>query len=212
MKQRVFNLIILDESGSMSSIKRQAIDGVNETIQTIRSAQKKYEDQVHYITLVSFNSDSIKTIYANVESDRIEELADTQYQPACGTPLFDAMGNALTELRRNVADNDAVLVTVITDGYENASREYDRKAIKSLVEDLKTKGWVFTYIGANQDVDAVATTISITNTLSFSADKEGTSAMFARERKARSRWIDRIANKISPTIMANDYFKEDDQA
>lgn len=212
MKQRVFNLIILDESGSMSSIKRQAIDGVNETIQTIRSAQMKYEDQVHYITLVSFNSDSIKTIYANVESDRIEELADTQYQPACGTPLFDAMGNALTELRRNVADNDAVLVTVITDGYENASREYDRKAIKSLVENLKTKGWVFTYIGANQDVDAVATTISITNTLSFSADKEGTSAMFARERKARSRWIDRIANKISPTIMANDYFKEDDQA
>lgn len=212
MKQRVFNLIILDESGSMSSIKRQAIDGVNETIQTIRSAQTKYEDQVHYITLVSFNSDSIKTIYDNVESDRIEELADTQYQPACGTPLFDAMGNALTELRRNVADNDAVLVTVITDGYENASREYDRKAIKSLVEDLKTKGWVFTYIGANQDVDAVATTISITNTLSFSADKEGTSDMFARERKARNRWIDRIANKISPTIMANDYFKEDDQA
>ena len=212
MKQRVFNLIILDESGSMSSIKRQAIDGVNETIQTIRSAQTKYEDQVHYITLVSFNSDSIKTIYDNVESDRIEELADTQYQPACGTPLFDAMGNALTELRRNVADNDAVLVTVITDGYENASREYDRKAIKSLVENLKTKGWVFTYIGANQDVDAVAATISITNTLSFSADKEGTSAMFARERKARSRWIDRIANKISPTIMANDYFKEDDQA
>ena len=96
MKQRVFNLIILDESGSMSSIKRQAIDGVNETIQTIRSAQTKYEDQVHYITLVSFNSDSIKTIYDNVESDRIEELADTQYQPACGTPLFDAMGNALT--------------------------------------------------------------------------------------------------------------------
>lgn len=212
MKQRVFNLIILDESGSMSSIKRQAIDGVNETIQTIRSAQMKYEDQVHYITLVSFNSDSIKTIYDNVESGRIEELTDAQYQPACGTPLFDAMGNALTELRRNVADNDAVLVTVITDGYENASREYDRKAIKSLVEDLKTKGWVFTYIGANQDVDAVATTISITNTLSFSADKEGTSAMFARERKARSRWIDRIANKVSPTIMANDYFKEDDQA
>ena len=48
MKQRVFNLIILDESGSMSSIERQAIDGVNETVQTIRAAQKKHEEQEHY--------------------------------------------------------------------------------------------------------------------------------------------------------------------
>ncbi|MDE6811218.1 MAG: hypothetical protein K2J15_02590 [Muribaculaceae bacterium] len=45
MKQRVFNLIILDESGSMSSIEKQAIDGVNETVQTIRAAQKKHEEQ-----------------------------------------------------------------------------------------------------------------------------------------------------------------------
>ncbi len=62
MKQRVFNLIILDESGSMSSIKKQAIDGVNETVQTIRTAQKKHEDQEHFVTLVAFNSEEVKTI------------------------------------------------------------------------------------------------------------------------------------------------------
>ena len=211
MKQRVFNLIILDESGSMSSIEKQAIDGVNETVQTIRAAQKKHEDQEHFLTLVSFNSDSVKTIYDNVEAEKVEELTHKQYQPSCCTPLYDAMGNALTKLRKNVADNDAVLVTVITDGYENASREYDGKAIKSLVESLKSKGWLFTYIGANQDVEAVAATISITNTLSFSADAEGTSAMFARERKARNRWTDRLADKIAPSMMADDYFKDDDK-
>ena len=209
MKQRVFNLIILDESGSMSIIEKQAIDGVNETVQTIRSAQKKHEDQEHFLTLVSFNSDSVKTIYDNVEVEKVEELTHKQYQPSCGTPLYDAMGNALAKLKKNVADNDAVLVTVITDGYENASREYDAKAIKSLVESLKRKGWLFTYIGANQDVKAVADTISITNTLSFSADAEGTSAMFARERKARSRWTDRLASGVSKCFMADDYFDED---
>ena len=209
MKQRVFNLIILDESGSMSIIEKQAIDGVNETVQTIRSAQKKHEDQEHFLTLVSFNSDSVKTIYDNMEVEKVEELTHKQYQPSCGTPLYDAMGNAVAKLKKNVADNDAVLVTVITDGYENASREYDAKAIKSLVESLKRKGWLFTYIGANQDVKAVADTISITNTLSFSADAEGTSAMFARERKARSRWTDRLASGVSKCFMADDYFDED---
>jgi len=210
MKQRVFNLIILDESGSMSSIERQAITGVNETVQTIRQAQKRHEDQEHFLTLVSFNSAKIKTIYDNVKAENVEELTDRQYCPACCTPLYDAMGNTLTEFRKNIAENDAVLVTVITDGYENASTEYDGKAVKALVESLKAKGWVFTYIGANQDVESVAATISITNTLSFSADCEGTAAMFATERKARNRWMNRLANKVSPFIMADDYFSEED--
>ena len=57
MKTRIFKLIIIDESGSMQSIKTAAIDSVNETMQTIRSAQKKHEDQEHYVSLVTFNDD-----------------------------------------------------------------------------------------------------------------------------------------------------------
>ena len=49
MKTRIFNLIILDESGSMYSIKHQAVTGVNETVQTIKSAQKQYENQEHFV-------------------------------------------------------------------------------------------------------------------------------------------------------------------
>lgn len=211
MKQRVFNLIILDESGSMSSIEKQAIDGVNETVQTIRTAQKKHEDQEHFVTLVAFNSNEVKTIYDKMEAEKVEELTGRQYQPSCGTPLYDAMGNALTDLRKSVADDDVVLVTVITDGYENASHEYDSASIKSLVESLKTKGWIFTYIGANQDVEKVASTISITNTLSFSADADGTRAMFARESKARHRLFGRLADNVSRNMMADGYFDEDDK-
>lgn len=210
MKQRIFNLIILDESGSMSSIEREAIIGVNETMQTIRAAQKKHGAQEHFVTLVSFNSDSVKTIYENVEVDKVEELTGKQYQPACYTPLYDAMGNALMKLSKNVADRDVILVTVITDGYENASQEYDGKAIKSLVESLKSKGWVFTYIGTNQDVEKVAATISITNTLEFNASSEGTHAMFAKESRSRSRFFDRLARKIAKDKLMEDYFNDDD--
>ena len=55
MKTRIFNLIIIDESGSMQFIKTAAIDSVNETIQTIRSAQKKHEEQEYYINVSSIN-------------------------------------------------------------------------------------------------------------------------------------------------------------
>lgn len=209
MKQRVFNLIILDESGSMSSIGRQAIDGVNETLQTIRSAQKKHEEQEHYVTFVSFNSDGIKTIYDKEEADKVKEITGKDYCPACCTPLYDAMGVSLTKLRKNVADEDVVLVTIITDGYENASREYNGQSIKALVESLKAKDWVFTYIGANQDVEKVAATISIKNTHSFSADVEGTKAMFAKEPSSRDRFFTRLHCGMKGKLSDN-YFDDND--
>ena len=61
MKTRIFNLIIIDESGSMQIIKKEAVDSVNETIQTIRAAQKKHEEQEHFVSLVTFNDD-VKTV------------------------------------------------------------------------------------------------------------------------------------------------------
>lgn len=206
MKQRVFNLIILDESGSMCSIEKQAVDGVNETVQTIRAAQKKHEDQEHYVSLVTFNSDAVKYIYENVVAQNVEALTDRQYCPACGTPLYDAMGNALTRLRKSVADNDVVLVTIITDGYENASHEYSQAAVKALVDDLKREEWVFTYIGANQDVAKVAATISVTNTLCFSASAEGTQKMFAKDVESRSRFFDRLSSSVPKEKLMDDYF------
>lgn len=194
MKTRIFNLIILDESGSMQSIKQAAINGMNETVQSIKAAQNKHEDQEHIVTLVSFNSSDIKTIYDCVSATDVKELTDTDYIPSCGTPLYDAMGQALNQLRPKTGSEDKVLVTIITDGEENSSREYDGKAIKALVEELKGKGWVFAYIGANQDVEKVAATISVTNVLNFTASHQGTGHMLYRLSRARNAMFDRIAD------------------
>ena len=119
---------------------------------------------------------------------------------------------SLNALRPKVAEADKVLVTVFTDGYENASKEYSGKAIKTLVDELKTKGWVFAYIGANQDVEAVAATISITNVLNFEATHIGTACMSERVVKGRTRWFDKIAQGISSAVEDNcDFFNEDDK-
>lgn len=212
MKTRIFNLIILDESGSMQSIKRAAINGMNETVQSIRDAQKKHEDQEHIVSLVSFNSSEIKGIYDCVPVAEVKELTDKEYVPDCCTPLYDAMGLSLNHLRAKVNDEDKVLVTIITDGEENSSSEYNSAAIKALVDSLKEKGWVFAYIGANQDVLKVAQTISVTNVMNFSSTDFGTGSAFASLRKSRDRMFSRIADGVFNSVSENtDFFSEDDE-
>lgn len=207
--RRVHNLIILDESGSMSSIYHPALTGVNETLQTIRSAQGEHKDQQHFVTLVAFDSGHYNRIYAHVPAEKAIDITKEQYRPGGCTPLYDAMGRGLIELRPDVTKEDVVLVTVITDGYENASREYNGKAIKALVESLKAEGWVFTYIGANQDVEAVAASMSIANHLAFDADVEGTNEMFARESRSRKRFFAKLQHPdCSKASLASDYFDE----
>ena len=95
------------------------------------------------------------------------------------------MGISLTKLKAEVKDEDHVLVTIITDGYENASKEYSGKAIMQLVDELKTKGWIFAYIGANQDVEKVAVSMGIRNSLCFEAHEEDARRMFRKERESR---------------------------
>ena len=146
METKVFNLIILDESGSMSCIKRQALSGLNETLQTIRKAQEKYPEQEQLISIVPFESFNIRLLRDKVSIKDVEDLKENEYNPGGSTPLYDAIGFGISSIRKEVTDNDSVLVTIITDGEENSSREYSGKAIAELIDELKQKGWLFTYI------------------------------------------------------------------
>ncbi len=224
MKTRVFNLIILDESGSMSCIERQALTGVNETLQTIRRAQEKYPEQEQYVTFVPFQSGSIKFVRDCEPINNVQDLNENDYNPGACTPLYDAIGLSVNHLKKNVAENDSVLVTIITDGYENASQEYSSRDISRIVEEMKSKGWLFTYIGANQDAIEVARTMNIHNAMNFVQDVEGTKKMFRKERLSRERYMEtvnycrmaptpEIAKKMRRDIAEQeDFFKDDDNA
>jgi hypothetical protein len=194
---KVFNLIILDESGSMQSIKDATINGFNEVVQTVKGIEHQFPEQEHFISLVTFNGLGIKTIHSNEPVRLLEEIDGNKYQPNSLTPLYDAMGFSITKLRQEIEQNPeySVLVTVLTDGEENDSKEYNGDAIKKLVVELKQKGWTFTYIGANHDVEKFAMNISITNTMTFSANEPAMNAMFKKERMARMKFSQNIRDK-----------------
>ena len=195
----VYNVIILDKSGSMSSIARQAIDGVNETIGSIKSAQEKNPNQKHMVTLVAFCGCEMKTIYDNVPVAEANTLTDKDYRPCCMTPLYDAVGSTITRVHslKSNDENSLALVTIITDGYENASREFSLTAIKSLIDSYKEQGWQFTYIGADHDVERVAYSLSIDHSMQFDKSAEGTRTMFRKNNFSTHRWMSRMANIMS---------------
>ena len=187
--KRVFNLIIVDESGSMSIIRRQAFTGMNETLQTVRKMQEKFPDQEQRVTLVTFDTGHTTWHYDNSPASQTKDLSWKAYNPGGGTPLYDAMGMAISKVNAQIADDDNVLVTVITDGEENSSQEWTLKMIRTMIEKLKKQHWTFTLIGTdNLDVETMARSFAIDEHLEFHQDIEGTKAMFARERRSRERY------------------------
>lgn len=194
MNNTFYNVVILDKSGSMSSIRKQAIDGVNETFGSIRSSQKKHPDMKQLVTLVAFCGCEQKVIYENTPIDEVKDITQNDYQPCCMTPLYDTIGNVCSRLHNKVKGDAtaSVAVTIITDGYENASREFSGKAIKALIEAYKEDGWMFAYIGADHDVEAVAFSLAIDNHMSFDKTETGTTQMFAKMSSSLNNYISAV--------------------
>ena len=188
-------MIIVDESGSMCVIERQALAGINETIDTVKKMQKMHKDMEQRISLLTFDSGHKTFKYDNVKAESVHRLGCKDYNPCGGTPLYDAIGTAISKLNAQTTERDNVLVTIITDGEENCSQEYNLKMVKTLIDKMKKQGWTFTLIGTdNLDVEGMAGKMCIDNHLAFTQDDRGTREMFARENKARMRFNESLAS------------------
>ena len=190
-KTQIYNLVILDKSGSMESIRKEAIDGYNETLGSIKSTQLKFMDtQEHFVSLAAFCGHGVEMIHDMTPICEAEELTWDKYRPCCMTPLFDTIGISVRNLQTRIADkpDSLIIVTIITDGHENASKEWNSQSVHRLIEDCKEEGWTFSFIGAGEAVIKVATTISITNTMVGENTSEGTKKMFDIENDARAEY------------------------
>lgn len=208
-KHQVHNLIILDESGSMSSIKTTIIQGFNELVQTIQGIEKQFPEQEHFISFVSFNGLGQKLLHFIDPASKLKQIDDKSYNPDASTPLFDAMGFSINKLKQSLQGQTDynVLVTILTDGEENASKEFSGNDIKKLVEELKQNRWTITYIGTDHDVEKIALSLSINNTMFFAKSEAGIKDMFLKEQSARAKYSQKIRSKEDTT---SNYFDDTD--
>lgn len=172
--------VILDRSGSMSSMRNEIIGGFNAFLEE----QKKVPGQAT-MTLVQFDHD-IDRLATFKPLAEIEPLSEKTYEPRGCTKLYDAIGLTCTTVKDEVAKAaskpDKVLIVILTDGQENSSQEYTTEQIQSLVEAQQKAGWEFSFIGANQDAILSARGIGIHNAaanLSFAATPAGATNMMA---------------------------------
>lgn len=206
--KKVFNLIIVDESGSMSVIRKQAFMGMNETLSTVRTMQEKFPDTEQHVTLVTFDSEHTKWHYDDALAKDTHDLKWDAYNPCAATPLYDAIGKTVSKLNAQVSGDDNVLVTIITDGYENCSEEWTLHMVRNLIEKLKEQKWTFTLIGTdNLDVEGMAHSMSIDEHMDFGQDAEGATAMFERERRSRVRYNQCV--ECASAMPKGSFFQED---
>ena len=192
----------------MDSIKKTIIQGFNEIVQTVKGIELNFPEQEHLISLVTFNGLGQKVLHFTDPVKKLEQIDQEKYQPAASTPLFDAMGFSFTMLRKvlEFKPDHNVLVTILTDGEENASKEYSGRDIKKMIEELKLNRWTFTYIGTDHDVEKFAASISITNTLVFHKNEADMKAMFVKEQSSRHAYSENIRHKRDTN---DDFYKGD---
>lgn len=197
-KAHIYNLIIVDESGSMGGLEQVTISGINETIATIRKAQEDFADkQQHFLTLVCFDKrgGGVPPVRTHIDAMPIAGVHDFHdYRPHGCTPLFDAMGQSLTRLHERIKDdeNATAVVTVITDGLENASREWSGEALRKLIERLKEEGWSFSYMGSCHDVVEVTMKLSIDHVMAFDHNDVGASNTWHRDSSSKRAYYERM--------------------
>jgi uncharacterized protein YegL len=155
-------VVVLDRSGSMQSIAGSTVDGFNKFL----DEQKNAEGEA-FVTLVQFD-DRYEVDYKSVPVKDVNPLINGEtFKPRGVTALLDAIGKTINELE---TDRDVVFV-IITDGDENASREFKRDAIMKMIKTLEDdKGWYFLFLGANQDAIAAGGNMGIAGNKSFTYD------------------------------------------
>jgi len=162
--QPLYVTLILDETASMDECKGAAIAGFNQYVARLRD-----EPAETRVTLTLFNSRKTEVRYQAMPVTRVQDLDVETYRPQDTTPLYDAIGRTLTAARQEVPAGARRLCVILTDGEENASKEYSRAQIFDMIKAYENEGWTFLYLGANHDVWAAGEDLGIggDNLISF---------------------------------------------
>lgn len=176
--------MILDRTGSMESIKQDTIGGFNSYI----AAQKSLPTPATF-TLVQFDSqDPFEVIHKFTDIQMVGDLTAQTYMPRASTPLYDAVGRGINDLKAGLGGlpealrPKKIVVVIVTDGQENASREFTGAQVRKMIADAKEAGWQFVFLSADESAisDSSSLNIDASNAAFFRKNKMGSNEMWER--------------------------------
>ena len=190
VEEKTLVVFILDESGSMNSVRLEAVDGFNEYTETLKG-----DDLPTTMSLITFNTRGLKVVIDTIDIQEIPMMTAYEFRPTGGTPLLDAIGISILqtdEFLEATQDEYNVMFTIMTDGHENSSRNFSAEAIKDLINEREDLGWIFTYLGANQNAWAEGRRMGIkskyASNYQYGDPKEAMRVMAESTMRAKSNW------------------------
>lgn len=175
--------LLVDETGSMEPIRKDTIGSVNAYVRDL----KEGETADLKLTIRCFNEQNRRHVLddARIGDVKLPAMDYDNYVPAASTPLYDAMGELIDELRKTPGD---VLFVTITDGEENCSKEYKKSTISALIAEMRTQGWEFAFLGTGFDAYKEAASLGINHGSTMSYDAGRTQGMMASNSASTRRW------------------------
>lgn len=181
-------IFLIDRSGSMSGFENDTIGGFNSFIE-----REKKKDTKTHVTTILFD-DNREVLYERKAIEEVEKLTQEEYWVRGCTALLDAIGKTINTLDKKI--DNKVLFVIMTDGYENSSKEYSKSQITNLIN---SHNWEFLYIGADIDSFSEAGHIGIkkSRAANYEKSKEGienlyTSVEFAADTIRRNMNLDEV--------------------
>jgi len=175
-------VVVIDRSGSMEPMRETVVAGANRVLEGLAPTDR--------VTFVQFDDGNpYDVIVDGVPASEVQRLSYVDYEPRGTTPLFDAVGEAITRTARWCDDIEAeqgaqprVVLTIISDGAENSSTQWTGAQVRELLEGHQARGWTIAYVGLGNDAFTAAAELGVQHEFvtALPFDARGVSQAFLR--------------------------------
>lgn len=206
--------VVLDRSGSMASIADDIAGGFNTFL-----AKQREEEGAARITLVQFDGqDPFEVLIDGEGINTVSDLEGGRYLPRGNTPLYDAVGRMIARIDAEILKRadagmpiEDQVVLVVTDGYENASTEFNGATIATLIEARKQRAWVFVFLGSDESTFAEGARMRVEpgNTARWMKSAQGSKQLFARMSTETADY--RNKGRMERELKSKKFFEETDE-
>jgi len=213
-KKTIYHFVI-DQSGSMSGSEGQTIEGFNSQLKTLQKLKSENTEN-EYIVSVTYFEDDVMDIVQFEAIEQIQMLSRENYKPDGLTALYDGIGQSIDAIRKKYdseikQDLATVVMVILTDGGENASKFYTQFQIAEKIKELdKTGRWTFSFLGADLDAAEASNNLNINQENIISFNKENYAGMMVQMSSSIRRY-DILKSEGKMTSMLFDDIEEKDQ-